>query len=387
MSENKGYVHPEVVVDVGWVQAYLQRLEVEPETLVVICMNRSLELITALLAVLKAGGAFLLLDPQQPPDQLASQLESSRASLILTQAELARSLGPAFAGRRLVRVDTEWQSAFAGLPSGEPRSLATPGHTACAVLKDSADSAIPCFVRLAHEGIVNLHVAQRQVFALRSTDRVLQGADPHSKAFLFEVIMALLVGATLVLSPEPSDRSSSPQLQHLLQEEQITLAALDGDRWADLSPDALPQLRIALSWATSPCPVAAVGRWTTAGRRMLTLYGAAETTCWATAAECVPSGYTSSLLGRPVANRQAYVLDKEMRPVAVGELGQIYIGGVGLGHYHRRHDLNTARFVPDPFRADPTARLYRTGQSGCWRADGSLELLVSAHESEGYSRN
>jgi branched-chain amino acid transport system permease protein len=373
-------------LDANRLAHYLQRLEVEPETLVVICMERSLELITSVLAVLKAGGAFLLLDPQQPPSQLARQLEYSGTSLILTQAALARSLAPAFVGVRLVRVDTEWQSAIAGLPSSEPRASTLPVHTACAVSKDST-SAAPCFVRLSHEGIVNLHVAQRQVLALRSTDRVLQGADPHTDAFLFEVFMGLLVGATLVLAPEPPGRASSPQLQRLLQEERITLAALDGDRWADLSAEAAPQLRIALSWASSPFPVTAVERWLTPGRRMLTLYGAAETACWATAAECVPSGHASSLLGRPVANRQVYVLDPEMRPLAVGEPGQIYIGGVGLGHYHRRYDLNTQRFVPDPFRTDPTARLYRTEHSGCWRGDASLEVLVTVHESEAHPRN
>jgi amino acid adenylation domain-containing protein len=344
----------------------LYLLEVEPETVVGVCVDRSPDLITALLAVLKAGAAFLLLDPQHPRERLAFMCDDSKVDIIVTQAHLLEEVTAVAGQRSIVTIeDHAGEQRLQG-----PPSRISPGHTAYTIYT-SGTTGHPKAVRIDHRGAVNLHVAQMQAFAIRPEDRVLQFASPNFDAYIFEVIMALLSGATLVL-PTPGDTQVGPPLLRMMKQQEITLAVLTPSVWSALPADPLPALRIAMA-AGEPCPAELVQKWSAPGRRFFNLYGPAEAGVWATCAECLPDGSKPSI-GRAIVNKHVYILDAALQPVAIGTPGQMAIGGEGIGRYFRRPDLNREKFLPDPFQPGQTW-MYLTGDLGCWKPDGKIEFL------------
>jgi amino acid adenylation domain-containing protein len=349
---------------------YLLRLGVEPEHLVGICVGRSPDLLVALLAVQKAGGAFLLLDPALEPESLAFQLEDGEVRIVLAQEHLLPRFSQACAERIVILIDSEWQERIALETGDEPTSGVAPGNTACAIFV-SESSARPRAVLLSHEGLANLHAAHEQVFGPGPGDRVLQWSVPGTEGCVFEVVLALLAGAALVIGREEQLQAGAP-LQTLLQEERVTLAMLPPSQWVTLDADVLEALRAVLVRGEA-CPAELVQRWATPGRSVYNLYGSAEVAGWGTCALCAPEGGKPPI-GRPVANRQVYLPGDLLQPVAIGEPGQICFGGVGIGRYHRRHELNAERFPRSPFGRRGT-RLYLTGDVGWWRADGTIEVL------------
>ena len=349
---------------------YLLRLEVEPENLVGICMERSVDMLVALLAVQKAGGAFLLLDPRLAQDQQAFLLEDGNVHIILTQERLLSLLPSTVTDRTVILVDSEWQERIAFESVDEPVSGVAPGNTACAI-SVAGGAEHPRVVLLSHEGLVNLHAAHMQVFGPGPADRVLQWSAPDTEGFVFEVVLALLSGATLVMGREEQLEAGDPLLR-FMQEERVTLAMLPPSVWATLAAEALCELRIVLVRGEA-CPAELVQRWATPGRGVFNLYGSAEIACWGTFAECAPDGQKPPI-GRPIANRQVYLLNDLLQPVAIGEPGQICFGGVGIGRYHRRSQLNAERFPRSPF-GQRGMRLYLTGDVGRWREDGAIEVL------------
>jgi amino acid adenylation domain-containing protein len=318
-----------------------------------------------MLAVGKAGGAFMLAEPTAPPERLRVMLAESRVGVVLTDAPSAA---------RLAALDLPVELVVVGDPGSDPRPPVTgvgPGNTAYVVFT-SGTTGRPKAIAISHEAVVNLHLAQRRVFGIRPDDRVLQFLSPNFDGCVFDVTMALLCGAVLVTVPAV-ELTVGPPLLRTLRDRAVSVVTLTPSVWAVLPRDPRPRLRVAAA-AGERLPATVVRQWSATGRRFLNLYGPAETAVWATWHECDPAA-ADPPIGRPVPNKRVYVLDDLLRPVPVGEAGQLWVGGLGVGRYLGRPDLMEDRFRPDPFADVPGHLLYGTGDICRWQPDGTLEYL------------
>ncbi|HEY6186888.1 MAG TPA: amino acid adenylation domain-containing protein, partial [Pyrinomonadaceae bacterium] len=302
---------------------HLMAMGVTPEMAVAICMERSIEMIVSMLAVLKAGGAYLPLDLSLPSERLAFMLEAAAVPLILTK-ELASELLPATWGQ-VICVDTEWESISA-LASDNPAPALSPDNLAY-LIYTSGSTGRPKAVLLSHRGLSNLALSQAAAFAVSPLSRVLQFASPSFDASVSEVFMALTSGAALSLGTADSLFSASNLLE-LLRHQRITTVTLPPALLSVLPDADLPELSVLIA-AGESCPPEVLQRWG-AGRRFFNAYGPTETTVCATLGECDAESAQIPPIGRPLANMRVYVLDNEMGVVAAGVTGELYVSGVGL---------------------------------------------------------
>src|SRR5262249_34317829 len=219
----------------------------------------------------------------------------------------------------------------------------------------------PKGVMVEHRGLANVAAEQARWFGATPGSRVLQFASLSFDASIFEIVMALSTGATLVIAPRTA-------LMKTLREQRITIATLPPSVLAVMPVEALPDLKM-LNFAGEPVRPELATQWSAEGRRVFNLYGPTECTIWSTGAEI--SGEPS--IGNPIANVRAYLLDQHLEPVPSGVPGELCIGGIGVARgYLNRPELTAERFVPDPFG---DGRLYRTGDLARRRSNGDLEFL------------
>ncbi|GGS99118.1 MULTISPECIES: non-ribosomal peptide synthetase [Streptomyces] len=343
----------------------LRGLGVGPETVVGICTERGPDLVRAVLGVLKAGGAFLPLDPQHPSDRLAFIAGDSGMRVLLAQSATADAVP--FDGPRLL-LDTPDAApgalSAAGLPAADPDGTAY-------VIYTSGSTGTPKGVALTHRNLANMVEAQRDVFAPQPSDRVLQFASIGFDACVYELAWALANGARLCTPPKEALRPG-PDLSATLLAHGVTGTVLPPSALAVLGEDRYPDLRV-LQVAGEPCPAGLARTWAR-GRRFLNVYGLTETSVWNLHARLTPDERRPPV-GRPVRNSRVHVLDEHLQPVPVGVPGEICIGGLPVGRgYPGRPAATAAAFVPDPYGA-PGERLCRTGDIGMLRPDGSIELF------------
>ncbi|WP_203751096.1 non-ribosomal peptide synthetase, partial [Cellulomonas chitinilytica] len=345
---------------------HLRGLGVGPGTLVAVCAERTAHLPVALLATLKAGGAYLPLDPTYPPDRLRDILTDARPALLLTETHLHRSLPTA--GTPTLDLDTLDVTAD---PDTPPPPTATDDDLAY-VIYTSGSTGRPKGVEVPRRGLANLVAEQRRLIGAGPGDRVLQFASLSFDAATFETVMGLCTGAALCLGPREA-LDPGPALTRFLQRHDVSVVTLTPSVLATLDPDDLPALRV-VTVAGEACPAHLVDRWATGGRAMLNLYGPTETTIWATAAVCSPSEGRPPI-GRPIANVRCHVLDAARQQVPVGVVGELWLGGPGLARgYVGRPDLTAERFV-EGLDVDGGQRLYRTGDLVRRRSDGALDFV------------
>jgi amino acid adenylation domain-containing protein/thioester reductase-like protein len=353
----------------------LQALGVGPEVCVGVCMERSLELVIALLGVLKAGGAYLPLDPISPRERLEYMLGNAQAPVLLTQERLLSAV-PAEPAR-VICVDA-MPTAGDDTDQANPSSGAGPKHLAY-VIYTSGSTGQPKGVMNTHEGIRNRLLWMQEAYGLTPADRVLQKTPFTFDVSVWEFFWPLMIGACLVIT-RPGGHKDSAYLVRLLAEQQITtthfvpsmlqaflreegLESLQGLRRVFCSGEALPVELQERFFARLSA-------------ELHNLYGpteaAVDVTFWACrrhdSRPIVP-------IGRPIANTQIYILDSHRQLVPIGVPGELYIGGVGLARgYLNRPDLTAETFVPHPFGA-PGSRLYRTGDRARFLPDGEIEFL------------
>ncbi len=357
----------------------LRALGVGPDRVVAVCVDRSIELVVALLAVLRAGGAYLPLDPGYPSRRLAYMLADSGTGLLLCDAG-RRSLAEEVAGDGVRVVPL---SEHTGPHAIDPLPVVGADNLAY-VIYTSGSTGTPKGVANTHRGIGNRLLWMQQTYRLTADDVVLQKTPSSFDVSVWEFFWPLISGARLVLA-RPDGHRDPAYLADLVARERVTTmhfvpsmlrAFLDQpDR-----PDCPDLRQVLCSGEELPAPLArqAVQALDV---DLHNLYGPTEAAVDVTAWHYRPEADTTGVpIGRPIDGIQVRVLDRWQRPVPVGAAGEVYLGGVGLARgYLGRPALTADRFVPDPYGA-PGARLYRTGDVARHRTDGAVEFLGRADD-------
>ncbi|WP_063748729.1 non-ribosomal peptide synthetase, partial [Chondromyces apiculatus] len=343
---------------------------VRPEDIVALALPRSPELVIAILAVLKAGAAYLPVDPEYPAARIAFMLTDARPALLLTSRETPAAALAGLSIPRLVVDGAATRAMLAEQPGRNPDAVALPQHPAY-VIYTSGSTGTPKGVVVSHAGIASLATTHVTRFGVGPGSRVLQFASPSFDASFWDLCMGLLSGAALVLAPK-EQLLPGAALAALTARQQVTHATLPPAALAVMSPrDGLPP-GMTLIVAGEACAPDLVATWA-AGRRMVNAYGPTETTVCATLSEPLPPVPHAPPIGRPIVNAQVYVLDAGLQPVPPGVVGELYVSGAGLARgYLGRPGLTSERFLASPFGSGE--RMYRTGDRARWTAGGDLEF-------------
>lgn len=343
---------------------HLRDLGVQSEMLVGLCVERSVEMIVGMLGILKAGAAFVPLDPGYPMDRLSFMFEDARLPVLLTQEHLAASLPCQWL--QTICLDSDWD-LIAAQSDENLDGVSAPDNLAY-VIYTSGSTGKPKGVMLQHTGLGNMVRAQIKAFGVRSDSRVLQFASFSFDASVSEVFMALLAGARLYLGTRET-LMPGPALLQTLRENEITTVTLPPSVLAAMDSDQLPDLEVIIA-AGESCSLETVARWSK-GKRFFDAYGPTEDTVCATLAELDGSRVT---IGGPIANNQIYILDKNLEPVPAGVFGELHIGGVGLARgYLNRPELTAEKFIANPFGEG--SRIYKTGDLARWFPDGNIDFF------------
>ena len=359
---------------------YLRAQEVGPDVIVGVCMERSLELVVGLFGVLKAGGAFLPLDPSLPRQRLQFMLEECQPRVVLIQSHL-RSLLPATACP-ICSLDEGW-SEIARQPSSDAHATAAGLKSShlLYVIYTSGSTGRPKGAMNEHVGVVNRLRWMQDTYRLGPEDRVLQRTPISFDVAVWEFFWPLTVGARLVLA-RPEGHQDLSYLRGLIETTGITTlhfvpSMLQGFLEQHRAGECSSLRHIVCTGEELPGPLQMKCFESLPGVKLSNMYGATETSDDVTVWECRPHDASGRVpIGRPMSNVQMYVLDRKLQPVPIGVVGEIYIGGIAVGRgYLGRPDLTAERFLKNPFIETGPSRLYRTGDLGRWRADGNLEFL------------
>jgi amino acid adenylation domain-containing protein len=347
---------------------HLRRLGVGPEVRVGLCVERSAGLILGILGILKAGGAWVPMDPSWPAERLALLPEDAGVHLLLTQQHLTGRLGST-ADLLLLDRDREEIERESAAPL---RSGITPDNAAY-VIYTSGSTGRPNGVLIPHRAAVSFVLEARRHFATSRTSRVLQAGSAGFDMSVKEIFMALAAGSALCIATE-DERRDPALLAERISRQRIDVAALT-PKVVSLLPQAPVRGLVSLSVGGEACPAGLAPRWAS-GRRFFNCYGPTETTVYATVEFLSPDEQGVPSIGRPLENVQAFLLDAGFREVPIGVAGELCLGGTNLARgYLDRPDRTAARFVPHPFATTPGARLYRTGDLARQRPDGRLDYL------------
>jgi amino acid adenylation domain-containing protein len=357
---------------------YLKKLGVGPEILVGVCIQRSLDLVVALLGILKAGGAYVPLDPEYPEDRLAFMLEDAKASIVMTHTDVRDRIPSGYKGR-VIDLQEDWYEISAKSP--DKPGVEVDGDNLAYMIYTSGSTGRPKGVMNSHGGLLNRLLWMQEEYRLEPADVVLQKTPFGFDVSVWEFFWPLLEGAKLVLA-RPGGHQDPGYLAQLIEDQQITtlhfvpsmLAVFLEERRSQqcrslrrimCSGEALPPelARRCLAWMP----------WA----ELHNLYGPTEAAIDVTYWKCLAEDTRPSIpIGKAIANIRLYVVNEEMNPVPVGVLGELCLGGIGLARgYWGRGELTAERFVPDGLSGRKGERLYRTGDLARWLASGNVEYL------------
>jgi amino acid adenylation domain-containing protein/non-ribosomal peptide synthase protein (TIGR01720 family) len=374
--ENTAISYAELEARANRLAGHLHRVGVTPGSMVGVCAERSIELVVALVAILKAGAAYVPMDPEYPLERLAFMLEDSAVPVLLTQERLLERI-PEYAGR-IICLDRDWP-AIEREPASAPAVPPNPDAPAY-MIYTSGSTGRPKGALNAHRGIVNRLLWMQETFALDRADTVLQKTPVSFDVSVWEFFWPLISGARLVLA-RPGGHRDPGYLAEVIERERVTVLHFVPSMLraflADIGSAECRSLRDVMcsGEALSHDLIRAFGARLPA--RLQNLYGPTEAAVDVTWWPCDPADPGPVVpIGRPIANTRCYILDPRGEPVPIGVAGELHLGGVQVGQgYWKRPDLTAERFVPDRFGSAPGARLYRTGDSVRWRDDGNIEFL------------
>lgn len=357
-------------------------LGVRPETVVAIGIERSLDMVIAMLAVLKAGGAYLPLDPTYPQERIQYMLDDASASILLTQQ--CQSLFDSFSDSELQRInlDQDWPGDL----STENPNLALSPQNLAYLIYTSGSTGKPKGVQIAHGGLVNLTEDKIRVCQVAPDDCVLQFFSFSFDASIPELVMSLAIGARLLLTSSDCVIPGKT-LQTLMQRHRVThITMTPSALWSlpvdDTANSGYPDLKMVLVGGEAPAPEL-IQRWSK-GRRFINAYGPTETTVNASMVPC-GNDYPLAPTLLPSTNKHLLILDDNLQLLPVGMPGELHISGVGLARgYLNRPALTAQRFIPNPYAHLVNANdshqncyqtLYKSGDLACYLPDGRIRIL------------
>ena len=353
----------------------LQSLGVQPGTLVGICMDRCTEMVTALLATFRAGAAYLPLDPAFPPDRIDFMQQDASPLVVITQSPLREKFS--FTATHVLCLDVE-------MPVSEVNALAESSPPPASSLDDiayvlytSGSTGKPKGVQIRHGALTNMLFAVSNDVALTSSDVVLATTTISFDISTYEMFAPLIAGAHLVVAPR-SVAMDGKLLAKAISESGATLLQATPAGWQVLLEAGWEgQADLKMLTAGEPLTWTLAQRLLDRGAALWNLYGPTEATVYATGRQIFKDKKIT--VGRPLANCTAYVLDEHRQRVPIGAIGELFLGGIGVGAgYLNRPELTSEKFLPDPFSTELEARLYRTGDLARMLPNGEIDLLGRA---------
>jgi amino acid adenylation domain-containing protein len=348
----------------------LRKMGIGPEVPVGVMMERSAEMVIALLGILKAGGAYVPLDTQYPKERLAFMVEDSGLSVMLTQEHLQPELPESSA--QVLALDSDWQ-VFSGEPTDNPGSFAVAGNLAY-LIYTSGSTGVPKGVAIEHRSATAFIHWAHDIYAPSELAGVLGSTSICFDLSVFEIFAPLTRGGKLILA------ENALQLPSLKAAHEVTLVNTVPTAMTELLRiGGVPPSVRTVNLAGEPLKLSLAQQTYQQGtvERLFNLYGPSEDTTYSTWSLLERHISASPSIGRPIANTQVYLLDGALEPVPTGVAGDLYLSGDGLARgYLRRPELTAERFIPSPFaHGEPGTRLYRTGDVGRYLPDGQIEYL------------
>ncbi|KAF9899856.1 hypothetical protein EC991_008225, partial [Linnemannia zychae] len=369
VQEDQELTYSELNAQSNSLAHHLIDLGVKPDALVAICVERSPAMIVAILAVLKAGGAYIPLDPAYPSERLRSILEDAAPSIMIAD-KTGRTVFGETTLNLLTLVDPN--TIFAH-PTTNPQVQGLTSTHLAYIIYTSGSTGKPKGVMIEHCGVVNLAQTHSQFYGVSESSRILQFGSICFDVSVWDIVVALSTGASLYILPE-AIRTDRDKTWDYMYKHSINLVALTPSFLQDGKnlPHVIESLTLSLGGeALSPVLLQAL---ISQEITVINDYGPTETTVSATSWKC-PVDYKSDIvpIGRPVIHSRLYVLDTHLQPLPLGVTGELYIGGVAVARgYLNRPELTAERFLPDPFSEIQWGRMYRTGDLGRYLPDGNL---------------
>ncbi|MBW4611874.1 MAG: amino acid adenylation domain-containing protein [Desmonostoc vinosum HA7617-LM4] len=378
--ENQQLTYQELNNRANQLAHYLQKLGVKPEVLVGICMERSLEMVVGILAIMKAGGAYLPLDPSYPQARLAFMLADAQVSVLLVQPPLMSELAPHQA--QVVCIDTSYE--LVDKCQENPISGVTPENLAY-VIYTSGSTGTPKGAMNTHKGLCNRLLWMQDTYQLTSSDRILQKTPFSFDVSVWEFFWPLFTGASLVLAKAGGHQDAGYLVQLIAQQQITTLHFVPSMLQMFLEEPELEKcssIKRVICSGEALSPELQKRYFERLDAQLHNLYGPTEASIDVTFWACEQNSDEKIVpIGRPIANTQIYILDQHLQPVPIGIAGELHIGGIGLARgYLHRTELTQQKFISSPFeaggaRGGQRERLYKTGDLARYRPDGNIEFL------------
>ena len=345
-----------------------------PDVLVAACFERSVEMVVGVLGVLKAGCAYLPINPMSPREQIDMILDDAEVGVLLTHS---RHMPVLPAGCTIICIDT-CPPEVAGDEADLGR-IASPTNLAY-MIYTSGSTGKPKGVMIPHQGVCNTILAMQATFQLTPTDRVLQRCAFIWDPSICEIFLTLMAGARLVIAP-PDPLVATAEFSSLIRRHGITCVMvvpsllqtlLDNEALEDCTC-----LRHVFCGGETLPPQLVEAFFRKSNASLHNLYGPTEASIWSTYWTCQPEVARRVIpIGRPFSSHEVFILDSHSNPVPVGVIGELHIGGAGVARgYWRRPELNRDKFIPHPFNAKSNSRLYRTGDLARYLSDGTIEYV------------
>ncbi|VEN73952.1 hypothetical protein EPICR_20423 [Candidatus Desulfarcum epimagneticum] len=348
---------------------YLISLGVGPEVLVGICMERSIEMITGLLGILKSGGAYAPFDPLFPRERIDTMIEESEVEIILTQTALEKSVqkdGVQTICVDKIKPDSTDGANHADLPTGPENRVY--------VMFTSGSTGKPKGVQIRHKNVVNLLHSIKKTIVFSPKDILLSVTTMAFDISVLEFFLPLCSGGKLVITSR-QDSIDGAKLQNLLSVHHVTVMQATPSTWKILEKSGWEgNLKLKALCGGEALPQNLSETLSKKTASLWNMYGPTETTIWSTIKHIRPKDRVS--IGRPVYNTSIYILDSQLQPVPIGIAGTLHIGGAGVSSgYLKRPGMTSKSFILNPFNDAPGSRLYKTGDRARWLADGNIEFL------------
>lgn len=370
--ENQSLTYEELDWRANQLAHHLKFLGVKPDGLVAVSMERSLEMLIALLGTLKAGAAYVPLDPSFPAERLQFMLEDSGTELLLTRSAEKERLGKLPEGVRAVCLDTDW--LLITEEGEEDLNVQMTPENLAYVIYTSGSTGWPKGVQIPHRAVVNFLNSMRREPGLNANDTLVSVTSISFDIAGLEIFLPLTAGARVVIASS-DEIHDAVKMKALLRSSRATVMQATPSFWQFLvESDWTGDRRMKVLCGGEGLSRELADKLLERAGEVWNLYGPTETTIWSTLCRVMP-GTDPISIGRPIANTQVYLLDAHLQPVPVGVPGELHIGGDGVARgYLNRPALNEEKFIQSPF-ADEGQRLYKTGDLARFRPDGSIECL------------